>query len=102
MRFRFRSSKIESLYKTEDGARRYPHEVVDAFFETMSFIKAAIDERDLYALKGFHFEKLEGQRGKTGDRSLRLNKQWRLTLRMERDTEGKFVFIIDIEKHYRT
>ena len=102
MRFRFRSSKLECLYQTEEGARRYPPEVMDAFFETMSVIRAAIDERDLYALKGFHFEKLEGQHGKAGDRSLRLNKQWRLTLRFERDTEGKYILIIDIEKHYRT
>lgn len=102
MRFKFKSSKLERLYETEEGARRYPSEVVEAFFEAMSVIRAVIDERDLYALKGFHFEKLEGPRGKAGDRSLRLNKQWRLTLRFERDTEGKFILIIDIEKHYHT
>lgn len=100
MRFRFRSSKLQHLYETEAEARRYPLEVVDGFFEAMSVIKAAADERDLYALKGFHFEKLQGQRGKAGERSLRLNKQWRLIVKVEQDVQGKLILILDIEKHY--
>lgn len=100
MRFRFRSDRLQQLYKTEADSRRYPPEVVDGFFEAMTVIKAATDERDLYALKGFHFEKLKGERGKAGDRSLRLNKQWRLIVRVERDTQGKWILILDIEKHY--
>ena len=75
MRFKFKSSKLERLYETEEGARRYPPEVVNAFFEAMSVIRAAIDERDLYALKGFRFEKLGGQRGKTGDRNASLTEE---------------------------
>ena len=64
MRFRFRSTKLQQLYETEAEARRYPPEVVDGFFEAMSFIKAAADERDLYALKGFHFDKFKRKPGK--------------------------------------
>ena len=100
MRFRFHSTRLQQLYEAETEARRYPSEVVDGFFEAMTVIKAATDERDLYALKGFHFEKLKGERGKAGDRSLRLNKQWRLIVRIARDAEGKLILILDIEKHY--
>mgnify|MGYP001574727561 CR=1 FL=1 len=100
MRFRFRHKKIQQLYATEVDARRYPPEVVDEFFAVMTIIKAAPDERDLYALKGLHFEKLKGERGKAGDRSLRLNKQWRLIVRLEQDAQGKLILILDIEKHY--
>ncbi len=100
MRYRFRSTKLQQLYETEDEARRYPPEVVDGFVEVMSFIRAAVDERDLYALKGFHFEKLKGARGKAGERSLRLNKQWRLIVKVEQDSQGKLILILDIEKHY--
>ena len=100
MRFRFHSTRLQRLYESETDARRYPSEVVDGFFEAMSVIKAATDERDLYALKGFHFEKLKGQRGKAGERSLRLNKQWRLIIRVEQDGQGKLILILDIEKHY--
>lgn len=100
MRYRFRSAKLQQLYETEAEARRYPLEVVDGFFEAMTVIKAAIDERDLYALKGFHFEKLKGTRGKAGERSLRLNRQWRLIVRVEQDAQGKLILILDIERHY--
>ncbi len=63
----------------------------------MSVIDAATDERDLYALKGFHFEKLKG-RGE--DRSLRLNKQWRLIVSLEKDDDGSYLLIIDIEDYH--
>lgn len=100
MRFGFRSTRLQQLYQSEADARRYPPEVVEAFFEAMTVIRAATDERDLYALKGFHFEKLKGERGREGDRSLRLNKQWRLIIRVEHDAQGKLILILDIEKHY--
>jgi toxin HigB-1 len=54
----------------------------------MAIIAAALTERDLYANKGLRFEKLVGQRGKQGQRSLRLNKQWRLIVTLEEDKEG--------------
>lgn len=37
--------------------------VVRAFRRTMQFIRAARDERDLYAMKSRRFEKLKGKRG---------------------------------------
>jgi proteic killer suppression protein len=63
-------------------------------------INAAIDERDLYAQKGLHFEKLSGQRGKQGQRSLRLNRQWRLIVTSAEDEEGTYLHIIDIENYH--
>lgn len=98
MRFDFRSRKIKLLYFEEKGARKYPAEVIDAFFAAMSTIEAAKDIRDLYALKSLHFEKLSGAR--QNDRSIRLNKQWRLTLRIEKDENGDFILILDIEDYH--
>ncbi|MEY3400748.1 MAG: hypothetical protein RLZZ86_351, partial [Cyanobacteriota bacterium] len=77
MRFYFQTKKLEALYTEEKNAHKYPG-VVDDFFEVMAIIDAAVDERDLYAQKGLRFEKLQGKRGKEGQRSLRLNAQWRL------------------------
>ena len=62
MRFRFGNKKIEALYYEEKGARRYPPEVVDGFFEVVAIIRAAKDERDLHALKSLRYEKLKGER----------------------------------------
>ena len=98
MRFRFKKKKLEDLYTAEKGTHKYPAEVIDAFFEAMAVIATAHDERDLFALKGFHFEKLSGDR--KGAHSLRLNKQFRLIVTFEKDADGKFVLIIDIEDYH--
>jgi proteic killer suppression protein len=99
VRFRFRDKKLEALYTEEKNAHKYPN-VIDDFFEVMAVIQAALDERDLYANKGLRFEKLSGQRGKQGQRSLRLNKQWRLIVTLEADEEGSYLQIIDIEDYH--
>ena len=64
----------------------------------MTVIDNAIDVRDLYALKSLRFERLSGTR--KNDRSIRLNKQWRLTLRLEKDDDGDFILILDIEDYH--
>ncbi len=99
LRFYFKDKKIEALYTEEKNAHKYPN-VVDDFFEVMAIIDAATDERDLYAQKGLHFEKLVGQRGKQGQRSLRLNRQWRLIVTLAEDEEGTYLQIIDIEDYH--
>jgi toxin HigB-1 len=99
VRFRFKDKKLEALYIEEKNAHKYPN-VVDDFFEVMAIIVAALDERDLYANKGLRFEKLVGQRGKQGQRSLRLNKQWRLIVTLEEDEEGSYLQIIDVEDYH--
>ena len=44
-------------------------------------IKAAVDQRDLAALRGNRLEKLKGDRA--GYYSIRINDQWRITFRIE-------------------
>jgi len=101
LRFIFKTKKLRALYEEEKGASHYPEGVIAAFFEAMSVIGAAADERDLYALKSLHYELLKGKRGKRGHRSIRLNDQYRLVLVMERDPQGRYCLIVSLEKHYR-
>lgn len=98
MRFFFANNKLERLYIEERGARRYPREVVEAFFEVMNVIDSARDERDLYALKGLRYEKLKGSR--SHQRSIRLNDQFRLILERETDAQGRYFWIIQIEDYH--
>lgn len=100
VRFVFRTKQLAALYNDEKGAAAYPTGVVDAFFEVMHIIEAASDERDLYALKSLHFEKLKGARGQRGERSLRLNDQYRLIVRVEKDTEGKYMLIMELGDYH--
>jgi toxin HigB-1 len=99
LRFKFKKKKIELLYTEEKDAHKYPG-VIDDFFEVMAIVQAASNERDLYANKGLRFEKLSGKRSKQNQRSLRLNKQWRLIVVLEQDKEGKYILIIDIEDYH--
>ena len=98
MRFRFADRQLELLYATGRGAGRYNGKVVDAFVRAVATIETAADERDLYARKGLHFEKLKGDR--KGQRSIRLNKQWRLILTIEHDSTGALVWIIEIADYH--
>lgn len=71
---------------------------MSAFFDVMGIIDAALDERDLYALKGLHYEKLKGAR--KHQHSIRLNQQYRLILELEHDDQGRYILIIDIEDYH--
>lgn len=70
------------------------------FFEVLSIIAAAEDERIFYTLKSLHYEKLQNYKGYSEARSLRLNRQFRLILELREDNEGTYVFIIDIDDYH--
>lgn len=72
--------------------------IVKAFRKRLQLIRAAVDERDFYALKSLHYEKLKGDRD--GQRSMRLNDQWRLILRIQANPAGRLVVIISISDYH--
>lgn len=76
----------------------FAREVVRAYRKRMQMIRAAPDERDFYALKSLHFEKLDGDR--KHQHSMRLNKQWRLILELSKRKDGKVVVVISIEDYH--
>jgi proteic killer suppression protein len=76
----------------------YPQEAVRGFRKVMQVVRAAVDERDLYAMKSLHFEKLKGDR--KDERSLRLNKQWRLIVKMISATPKNVVAVLKIEDYH--
>ncbi len=98
MRFRFSKNQLEKMYQKGVGAKKYSSQVVDAFFEVMAIIEAAPDERDFYALKHLHYEKLKGKR--KNQRSLALGSQFRLVLQRLEDEKGTYLLIEDIEDYH--
>lgn len=98
MRFTFRTRKLLELYEEGRGAAKYDAGAVAAFFEVMAIIDSAPDERTLCGLKSLHFEKLKGKRHH--ERSLRLNKQWRLIVEIRSDAEGNVLLMKDIEDYH--
>lgn len=98
MRFRFTDKKLQELYTDDKGAEQYERAVVNGFFKVMAIIQSAPDPRDFYKVKSLHFEKLGGDR--TGQHSFRLNKQWRLIIIIDRDSQGQEIVIIEIVDYH--
>lgn len=98
MRFAFKDNDLLLLYTEEKNAQRYPPGVVDAFFEVMAIIKSATNEADIRSFKGLHYEKLSGNR--SGQVSLRLNKQYRLIIQVGNDENGKLLYVLKIVDYH--
>jgi proteic killer suppression protein len=99
MRLRFEDDDLRRLY-SEAGFRlpQFGRELTRQFRKKVGALDQAPDERALRNLKSLHYEKLKG--GRTGERSVRLNKQWRLILRLEKDSQGRLVAIIKIDDYH--
>lgn len=99
MKIIFRDQGLERLYvDPSHRAPRYGTDLVKSFRKKVAFIQSAPDERDLRNYQALRYEKLTGKRA--GQRSVRLNDQWRLILELERDTEGQVVVVIEITDYH--
>lgn len=77
----------------------YSQVLVKAYRNKINIIRQAINERDFYALKSLHFEKLEGKR--RHQHSMRLNEKYRLIIELiESNPNGKVVKIIEITDYH--
>lgn len=81
-----------------DADRGFEPAISRAYRKVLRLIQNAPDERDFYAFKSLHFEKLEGNR--SHQRSIRLNKQWRLIVELVGDAPNKKVRVIRIEDYH--
>ena len=98
MEARFRDDKLDRLETDPKYDGGFPQAVVTAFRKRMQTIRAATDERDFYAMKSLHFEKLKGNR--SHPYSMRLNDQWRLIIEFVGEAPHKMVVIVSIEDYH--
>ena len=99
MDFTFAENKLERLYVDPKFNAKMAPAIVKAYREVMDTIRDAPDERDFYALKSLHFEKLSGSR--RHQHSMRLNDQYRLIVELiDQDTGPKEVRIVDVEDYH--
>ena len=73
-------------------------EVIRAFRKKVAYLEEAESEADLRNYKALHFEKLRG--GRLGQHSIRLNRRWRLILRVETGADGRLLIIVEVVNHY--
>ena len=98
MLVRFSEDQYERLERDAGFTDGRPAAVVKAYRKRMNFIRQAIDERDIRAMRSSHFEKLQGAR--SHQHSIRLNDQWRLILEFEGEAPSKTVVIVSIEDYH--
>jgi toxin HigB-1 len=94
----FDDDLLDRLETDRDYDAGFERAVVKGYRKLMQVIRAAPDERDFYALKSLHFEKLEGAR--SHERSIRINKQWRLIVELRGVSPNKRVLVKVIEDYH--
>lgn len=99
MRFEFEDDDLRRLYEEREFVlSRIGADVTKSFRKKMGFLANAESESDLRSYRALRFEKLKG--GRVGQHSIRLNDQWRLILRIEKDAEGNLLIIVEIVDYH--
>jgi proteic killer suppression protein len=94
----FRDSTLDRLETDASFSAGFSGAIVKAYRKRMQLIRAAPDERNFYALKSLHFEKLKGDR--SHQCSMKLNDQWRLILELTGLAPDKTAVIVAIEDYH--
>jgi proteic killer suppression protein len=94
----FRDAPLDRLETDASFSAGFSGAIVKAYRKRMQLIRAAPDERNFYALKSLHFEKLKGDR--SHQCSMKLNDQWRLILELVGTGREKFAVIVGIEDYH--
>ena len=89
-----------ALIETDDaGATKLPIAVIRSARKKLVMLRAAPDDRTLRNWKSLHYEKLKG--GRKGQRSIRLNNQFRLVFVLDNEADPKKVTILTIEDYHK-
>jgi len=97
MNVRHADKKLERLEVDPGYTGGFGRDVIRAFRKVMQWIRAAADERDFYAMKSLHYEKLKGRRAH--QRSMRLNDQFRLILEIE-IVNDRTIVVVSVEDYH--
>ena len=95
MNIRFADIYLDKLEVDAKFTAGWSQAIVKAYRRRINEIRAAADERDLYAAR---YEKLKGKR--SHQYSIRLNDQYRLILEIEDKLDSKTVVVISIEDYH--
>jgi toxin HigB-1 len=95
---RFKDAQLEKLATSAECDGAYQAGIGTIFRKRMQFIRDATDERDFYAMKSLHYEKLKGKR--EHQHSMRLNDQWRLIVEIGEGNPNKVLWLVGIEDYH--
>lgn len=98
MRIVFANAELALIETDQAGETRLGVAVIKSTRRKLTVLRAAIDDRSLRNWKSLHYGKLRGDRD--GQRSIRLNDQYRLIFELDEETEPQTVTILEIEDYH--
>ena len=99
MEIEFADESLAQIETDEAGATKLPIAVIKSARKKLTMLRAAPDDRTLRNWKSLHYEKLKGDR--EGQRSIRLNDQFRLVFELDNDADPKKVTILAVEDYHK-
>lgn len=100
MNLSFANQDLADFASSETGpyAKKLPPQVKDRFFECMTRLIHASDERAVREYKGMRMEKVPSEC--EGCYSVRLNDQWRVVFTLERLDDEPTVVVRDVKDYH--
>lgn len=99
MEVEFAEQSLALIETDRAGETRLSVALIRSARKKLAIIRAAPDERTLRGWKSLHYEKLKGKRD--GQKSVRLNSQYRLVFLLEDNTSPPTVNILSIEDYHK-
>lgn len=93
----FHDKKLELIETEQAQDTKLPIAVIKSCRQKFVFLRSIADERDLRNWKSLCYEKLQGDRDE--QRSIRINKQWRLVFQLDKDVKPTKITILAVENH---
>lgn len=98
MEVEFADSDLALIETEEAGKTKLPVAVIKSARRKLTALKAAPDDRALRNWKSLHYEKLKGDR--EGQRSIRLNDQYRMIFELNENTTPPTARVLAIEDYH--
>jgi toxin HigB-1 len=98
MDIQFWDSQLALVETNRATETRLPISVITSCRQKLVILRAAPDERTLRNWKSLHYEKLKGDRA--GQRSIRLNKQWRLVFTLDDGCSPPKITVLSVEDYH--
>jgi len=94
----FKDDHLRLLFTDRAAELGLPISVIQSARKKIHFLEAAPDERTLRSWKSLHYEKLRGNR--EGQRSIRINLQWRIVLELDAECQPPKIMILEIVDYH--
>ena len=98
MEIEFADPTLALIETDEAGATRLPVAVIKSARRKLTVLRAATDDRTLRNWKSLHYEKLKG--GREGERSIRINKQYRMVFTLDSETDPQIITVLAVEDYH--